>query len=1170
MKGKSNIIKFQEVEKGSDYANVTSPFFRTNAAIVIERFIRQQWLAKHDKWELVEKLSNQYTDKAVLVEYYINASMHKEDLPFLKEPSQESEISEFLNHLASKVSSENYHELNFNHPDFNRLIFLALRKNQINAKQLLTIKLLYEAQMAFNEMDIAITAADDKNTLRRHSIKENNNSPFSPFEIVYVKTKEKKRIIENLRKEKSFEPHYYTIDFLKVQEVFLLTSVLEQGYMASWALPYFDAYCNKHFSADKGNDLDAFLAKIKNYDKKDKEWLINQLQKSAPDITFDSKDNEKHKDSMKFLVSIKNVNSKIPSIAISPLHHKDDEKTVSFCFVIPTTETIEFLQEAIFENEAVYLQPVLGQETTKMIRAMDEVPFATNTNQSSEVVDLLKTLYPSAKNLEKPSRPIEITHPDVAKTDYPHGYDCYDFLLTWHDVFHAWRSSENYKNIIRHLRHVFDDRGGIANKKSGMSKSIWQLTDIDFSAGWVARANGLLGQPNLFNYLTGLVNIFERVGFDFNFNARNDTNLLLLYDMAKNKDQWCVFLNGIEPEDLIIQLYYLKSDGLLDGLYLFEKEHVLSLLSQIKRSDSLDELSKVSDELIKKYGDRFSSQFFKKILSLSLQLKKTEILIKTNKKASFCEIYLRSLLLDKEYDITQLYAFMQDKYQDLFYFSENSGVYFSQQARNHLKLFRFHFLSHVSDNTSDNIVKALLALNYSNHWIYFNRDMNALFLKLYFDNLIGSVINKIQSIDLKKYDKKMLMSAFEMADDAFQLVFKKSNNRLNQFIDDENGLFVELYKNTNDWGFLSMLFVETFGFDFNDIGEIVKSKLNFNFSADEVEAIKKAIYYYRFDHFGESDKNGEFCFSSEVQKNLFDGFPFKMHGKINENKQELLMLFVLFVHRGFLNDSLSEKIHTLIVKTYINELSVQLTKINSTFKSINLDFVLELIDDDFLFNGYRGSPAKMLNNKDELLKFIFVHAADVDIKIKAFNQLKGDDVHSLKELNRSSIKEICYLLYIQFDRPSVDSKSNSASQQTSLEIMRQSLDFLKEYFSIGTDVENLYLLYQKIYHCLSGYYSNSPSSYMSKSDVNQLMCLQQVFIDDVKNILAKDFEMHQPLLKLMQIPTSFINYSPAEQDRLSASFGLINRSGSSKIHTVLNEIIANYSNEKPNIAVAVV
>mgnify|MGYP003466126630 CR=1 FL=1 len=267
----------------------------------------------------------------------------------------------------------------------------------------------------------------------------------------------------------------------------------------------------------------------------------------------------------------------------------------------------------------VYIQP--NSCTRKWV--------AMHTQHYTEAQKVMIDIYPFLMQVDSPSRPIEITHPDAPKTKDPHKFPCYNFLLTWHDLFHSWRNGENFKDVFRRGRHLHDTKGGFAQTINGMSKTIWLLSDIDSSAGRILRSSRKY--PNRTRVLT-ILQMF-RIQFGYDFQAIKDDNYLLIHDIIKHPTEWKSLLFDL---DILTEL-----DDVPEFPYSWET---------IEQKNSFS--------------------------SLAARMKRY---MTSNPDAPVVEVILHDLLAPLTKEDNSLFDYLRENHFNCFTWSSNLGVFFKDE-----------------------------------------------------------------------------------------------------------------------------------------------------------------------------------------------------------------------------------------------------------------------------------------------------------------------------------------------------------------------------------------------------------------------------------------------------------------------------------------------------------
>ncbi len=532
-----------------DYKKVVEPFYREEAAKTIQSSVRRTIAKRNGDGNKLEK--------------------------YLPRQLTEFEENEFNEHIKSCVSDCRYADIDYTHPHFIHHLFSALRKGDINMNEMLTAKLMYESLIAFNCGQLPVA---EKIQFKEYKLSD-INGPYNPSDITYWGLEEEKKLQEKLSNaEDNKKLLYYIINFQRPQTALYLYYAIKNNQLDSKTLNILKNYlnsCEFAGSSQLHSLKEQILTWIDNVEEgniENNDVDEQSLAKIAQTILFlqgenikELLNNETERGSICFLESLMRVGSlQVPSICISPDYDIHNPATAVMSFVLPTIETLNVLQTIVHGEETVLPEAVLGQVTTRMIRAYDDIPAAKRADSELQYLrnanKLLHLLYPTAARLQLPSRPIELTHPDVDKTSRPHEVQCYDFWLSWHDILHAWRSGSNYKLLIRQLRNLHDDKAGFAVKKYGMtnpmSKAVWLLTDLDSSAGRFIRESE--EEDKSWKTELALDAILILGGFDFS--QQKDDNYLLSYSLCKSPEDWGLLLSNRDSlEDLNVAIVNMET-----------------------------------------------------------------------------------------------------------------------------------------------------------------------------------------------------------------------------------------------------------------------------------------------------------------------------------------------------------------------------------------------------------------------------------------------------------------------------------------------------------------------------------------------------------------------------------------------------------------------------------
>ncbi|NDH09303.1 MAG: hypothetical protein EBY16_06770 [Gammaproteobacteria bacterium] len=533
--------------EAEEYREVVEPYYRDQAAQTVQSAVKRWKKVKSSKADLETAMAQ--TPPPVNVaelrkRYHEAKSQPIKAMSRLEEPAFVVEEDKFILKLTEAIGNNDYREIDYADKHFTQRLFAALRLGIITTNQMMTAKLMYESLICFNKGKLPENLGQ---FFQRFEF--NSFGPYEPFYISHWNDAESMQFELELARRKSVEAyHYYTIDLARHQAIGFLYYGIDRGIKKDHFTRLLDEYIYKlelrrdekksiralitAYKDSPNDSQDEYKQRLKDFILKQEPTLENFLQRRYDSLNEEQtlgltyEEFKVEINSVLFLVSLYAVDCQIPCLCISP---SGEESLLSF--VLPTIDSLNMLQKIAHGEEATFPQPVIGQLTPRMIRAFDEVP-ACKGKELSRSQELLKALHPNAVKLKAPSRPIELTYPGVEKTANPHGADCHDFLLSWHDLFHAWRNGSNYKEFIRQLRQLHDEKLGFAVRVDAMSKVLWELTDVDFSVGQVFRENSSTTVLN--EYM--MAAILKKAGIDFT--QPSDDNYLFLYSVCQSAEAW--------------------------------------------------------------------------------------------------------------------------------------------------------------------------------------------------------------------------------------------------------------------------------------------------------------------------------------------------------------------------------------------------------------------------------------------------------------------------------------------------------------------------------------------------------------------------------------------------------------------------------------------------------
>ena len=614
------IIQFKDVIPDSPYALLTSSFFREQAVHII-------------------------------IHYYRHWKYNKND-PIIRQHIQEPDDDGFYDHLASCILNQNFHHIHYNTPDFIRRLFGALRHNIINLNEFLTIQSLYELINAFHS---GIMPENAHRLFEKYSL-YNPLGPFTPRRFISYWGIYENRWLDFLNQdEQTTYMHYYTIEapqsFVLAFLYFALNGpqfelnyeeLLIKMVQRAQVTPELIQDCLENIHSLKENPTPEKAKKIKHFLNvsfaKEQERLPEHVRKM-------------NTSSMRFLALLYKIKTQIPTIC---------EHNGSFYFILIHIEGLNQLQKIVHPGESVLPTPVLGPVSTRMIRAYDEIPERVKSGKPLSLgQQLLNTLFPDAQKLKHASRPIEVRHPDVRHNHQPHGYKVHPFFLSWHDIFHAWRSGCHYKAIIHQFRLIFDEKAGLVKSPDIMSKIIWRLTDMDF------------GFSSIYRDVKPKLSIENQLDFY--------VNLILWF-----------FSTSPHIEDIVLYYFHLLKPGHLPI------PNFLSILP--RKLESYLKLTRAS-----KIPNLHNNLEF-----LIFQQNRVHHYLQKNPNAHFMDVYL-SFLFEPKYTLSHemIHYFHDQGYENCFEWTKNDGIHFSSRWYPTLK--SYDLKKRVSENNIDILYESLLA-----------------------------------------------------------------------------------------------------------------------------------------------------------------------------------------------------------------------------------------------------------------------------------------------------------------------------------------------------------------------------------------------------------------------------------------------------------------------------
>lgn len=549
------------------YQQAVLPFYNNEAARIIQRqFRRKQALKQYAK--KVQDANNP-------IEKHIYSTIYRrrkaETIKF--KHLIESIDDNFQEQTKILIKNNQYDHLNYSHPDFTRHLFAMLRIGIITMNELLTAKLMYDSLFCFNKDQIP---SNPSQQFRRYQLSD-PTGPYQPHEHIAYWDDEKTQHFQAVLNNPSIDQktlHYYTIDLPRHQMVGLLylhlsnyldstqfiskkfhsfsCNLLQKYAQTLESLTQLDTQSiNEYIEVFQASPIDAALNIQRFIIEHEAELATLLIEHPSQPINVDKQSRESslinhslELGTLSFMNALMNVDCQVPMFCFSPHYNASNPQSPLLSFILLSLDAFNILQQ--IAHGAEYVEPiaVIGEISALQIRAYDELPTIKNDDCFTEAQTHLAILYPQAAQLTYPSRPIEVTYPNVKRAKTAHGLACYDLILSWHDILHTWRNGSNDKALFRKLRHIHDEKAGFAITKEGMSRRLWPLSDMDCSAGQIYK-----GEPqNSLSQITAIIIVLEAGGYSLNEDT--DDNYLFLYSLCQSPDEWRSLLFSINPQTL--------------------------------------------------------------------------------------------------------------------------------------------------------------------------------------------------------------------------------------------------------------------------------------------------------------------------------------------------------------------------------------------------------------------------------------------------------------------------------------------------------------------------------------------------------------------------------------------------------------------------------------------
>ena len=403
---------------------------------------------------------------------------------------------------AKKINAGKWLELDFDDPQTIRQFYSARAELLITSDQLATALFLYNAKEMFLD--------DNGNFPIKQYRFDDANGPYDFTKISYANPTNIADFRNRLKKLAASEGFYFAINFSYVQVMRFFYSLLtDENVSSNQSMEKFlRAYIDRRAISEK--EKNDFKALINNY-KKNGSKLISFFFESDISLFKKMFVAKESKHGMDFLGRLIHLEEQHPSIEFSPDFDPLNPSSPLLCLILPTMSALNNLQLSMHGADAVMPLYTVGKVPVGLMRYADE-----------------------GQNYLKPlqKRPVELRYPGVIGDNHPHDFSVKEFIVMYHDaVFHLWRAGcSPAKSFARFLRGVLDQ------KAYYLSKSIWRITDMDYSFSRAIRneKNGemKLNYLSVFNY-----QLIEGSGINFGKETeKHDQNLLLIVDMIKNME----------------------------------------------------------------------------------------------------------------------------------------------------------------------------------------------------------------------------------------------------------------------------------------------------------------------------------------------------------------------------------------------------------------------------------------------------------------------------------------------------------------------------------------------------------------------------------------------------------------------------------------------------------
>lgn len=403
---------------------------------------------------------------------------NSDSIRFIKEPVLSNDIKVQAD-MTQKIKAGEWNKLDFDNKEFPRHLYRLLRLRKISKNELLNALLLHEIRIEHRE--------HGKYPAIRQFSYEDKQGPYG-FEkiadINYIMPDHISAFQKGLPQLNRSEQCYFSINLSHKEAVYLIYYLIYKGNRLGRYEKLIQTYFARHLFQDKQNaktqEALAEIKKIENLAKvvksgheqdsgKAADPLLAYLRKKEPADVMAFVDQANgtacpchdcmQHNSVHLYRNILVVLDQLPTVELSPDFKIEDPNTPLLAEILMTPASYFCLNEAIHGKDALQPHLVAGKFGLRYLKHLEE----------------------------KNERPVEITHPDIHPHKFPHGFRTYSYRLTWHDLFHIWRTGAfPYKSFTNYLNCFLEKEKGY-----DICKGIEMMLDKDTNIGRIYRAIGL-------------------------------------------------------------------------------------------------------------------------------------------------------------------------------------------------------------------------------------------------------------------------------------------------------------------------------------------------------------------------------------------------------------------------------------------------------------------------------------------------------------------------------------------------------------------------------------------------------------------------------------------------------------------------------------------------------